>query len=71
MIALVLAVAEVVGKMMKVKELKASTFVTKLNMYGFKHHPENKARKAHRGGGLDSVLSSLAVNTVPLRKHSE
>ena len=43
--------AEVVGKMMKVKELKVAMIVYKLKMYGFKHHPENEARKAHNPDG--------------------
>ena len=31
--------------------MKVKTLICKLNIYGFKHHPENEARKARIPGG--------------------
>ena len=50
--------AEVMGKMLGRKELTVSEFICKLNMYGFKHHPENKARKVWNRRLMANVIVS-------------
>ena len=53
--------AEVLGKMTEVKEMKMSLFIQKLNQLGFKHHPENEERKAWSRNGKGSWVNTITI----------